>query len=73
MSSILNDGIVGDGEHLQDKEWQNAVRLNHDGNELTTADGTVLGAHNINLNHNWITDLDQFDGFDQLIYNHAIE
>ena len=63
MSSILNDGVVSDREHLLDEEWQNAARLNYDGDELVTANGTVLGACNIYLNHNWIADLDQFNGF----------
>ena len=71
-SSILNDGVVSDGECLLDKEWQNTARLDHDGDELATADGTVLGAHNIDLNHNWIADLDQFGGFDQLIHDRAV-
>ena len=73
MSSILNDGVVGDGECLPDEEWQNAVRLDYDSNKLATADSTVLGARNIDLNHNQIADLDQFDGFNQLIYNHVVE
>src|SRR5437762_10515158 len=29
VSSILNDEVVGDREHLPDEEWQNAVRLEH--------------------------------------------
>jgi len=33
----------------------------------------VLGARNIDLNHNWIADLDQFGGFDQLIHDRAVE
>ena len=49
------------------------MRLDHDSDELATTDGTVLGAYNIHLNHNWIADLDQFGGFDQLIYDYAVE
>ena len=73
VSSILNDRVVGDGERLPDEEWQNAARLDHDGDELATADGTVLEARNINLNYNQIADLDQFGGFDQLIHDCAVE
>ena len=29
VSSILNDEVVGNREHLPDEEWQNTVRLEH--------------------------------------------
>jgi hypothetical protein len=73
MGSILNDGVVCDGERLPDEEWQNAARLGYNEDELASADGMVLGARNIDLNHDWIADLDQLGGFDQLIHNGAIE
>jgi len=52
VSSILNDRVVSNGKCLLDEEWQNAVRLDYNSNKLATADGTVLGACNIDLNHN---------------------
>ena len=49
------------------------MKLDHDSDKLATADSTVLGACNINLNHNWIADLDQFHDFDQLIHDYTVE
>ena len=49
------------------------MKLDYDSNELANTDSTVLEVHNIDLNHNWIADLNQFSGFDQLIHNHVVE